>query len=115
MNMAIQPGDINGKIFTHSSRVTGLLPKAREGKPLQGAVAGGSGRRQGRYKYWTKDEIEDLKRLAEQHVRVTALARHFNRSVGAVRARASKEGISLTEKTPEKASPRLFPSPLSPP
>lgn len=113
--MAVQPGDIDVKISAHSSRVTGLLPQAREGRPMQAPLVGGSGRRQGRYKYWTKDEIEDLKRLAEQHVRVTALARRFNRSVGAVRARASKEGISLTEKAHEKASPQFFSSPPTQP
>lgn len=110
--MAIQPADINGsQKSAQSGHVAKLLPQIKDSGFVRPPVVGGSGRRQGRYKYWTKDEIEDLKRLAEQHVRVTALARRFNRSVGAVRARASKEGISLTEKTPEKSPPQLFPSP----
>lgn len=108
-------GDVDAKIVPRSRRGAGPLPQLQDGKVPQPSVAGGSGRRQGRYKYWTKDEIEDLKRLAQQHVRATALARHFNRSVGAVRARASKEGISLTEKAPEKSPPQLFPSPPAQP
>lgn len=107
--MVVQPGNIDSNKSARSARLTGLSPQARDGKAMQSPLVGGAGRRQGRYKYWTKDEIEDLKRLAEQHVRVTALARRFNRSVGAVRARACKEGISLTEKTPEKSPSQLFP------
>lgn len=111
MNMGAQLSDTNSNETPgESGDATNLLPQVR-GKPLSSPLTGGSGRRQGRYKYWTKDEIEDLRHLAKQHVRVTALARHFNRSVGAVRARASKEGISLTQKA-DKAPPQLFPSPF---
>ncbi|MGB3390506.1 MAG: hypothetical protein WBA88_21295 [Pseudaminobacter sp.] len=110
--MAIQSTQLNGShVSAKSGHVAGLLPQVKDSGPLRALVVGGSGRRQGRYKYWTKDEIEDLKRLAEQHVRVTALARRFNRSVGAVRARASKEGISLIEK-PNKTLPELPLPPL---
>lgn len=105
--MAIQPADIDGgQKSIKVGHVANLLSQVRDSGLLRPATASDSSRRQGRYKYWTKDEIEDLKRLAEQHVRVTALARRFNRSVGAVRARASKEGISLIEK-PNKAPPEL--------
>jgi hypothetical protein len=108
--MAIQLSDIDfSETPAKSAGVASLLPQARAGKPLHSGFVGGSGRRQGRYKYWTKDEIEELKHLAERHVRVTALARHFNRSVGAVRARACKEGISLTEKS-DKAPAQPPPS-----
>jgi hypothetical protein len=46
---------------------------------------------------WTQQEIAELKRLAAQHVRVTAIARELGRPVSAVEARAAVEGINLKE------------------
>lgn len=52
---------------------------------------------QRRYRYWTEQEISELKRMADAHMRVTAIARRLDRTVGSIRTRASQEGISLTE------------------
>ncbi|RJG46764.1 MULTISPECIES: hypothetical protein [unclassified Mesorhizobium] len=49
----------------------------------------------GRYKHWSKDDINLLKRLARKNESVALIARRLNRTVGAVRTRASAEGISL--------------------
>jgi hypothetical protein len=46
---------------------------------------------------WTHEDIEVLRQLAESHVRVNAIARRLGRTAGAVRYRASQEGISLIE------------------
>ncbi|MEI5681617.1 MULTISPECIES: hypothetical protein [unclassified Mesorhizobium] len=56
----------------------------------------------GRYKHWTPEDIAQLRRMARSQASVTAIARRFNRSVGAVRTRAYAEGISLAQgnKTP---------------
>ncbi|MEI5681701.1 MULTISPECIES: hypothetical protein [unclassified Mesorhizobium] len=65
----------------------------------------------GRYKHWSKDDINLLKRLARKNESVALIARRLNRTVGAVRTRASAEGISLArassdaEPTALKASP----------
>ncbi len=64
----------------------------------------------GRYKHWSKDDINLLRRLARKNESVALIARRLNRTVGAVRTRASAEGISLarppsdTEPTVSKAS-----------
>ncbi|WP_139238586.1 hypothetical protein [Mesorhizobium sp. YR577] len=56
----------------------------------------------GRYKHWTPEDIAQLRRMAGKQESVTAIARRFNRSVGAIRTRAYAEGISLAQgnKTP---------------
>lgn len=61
----------------------------------------------GRYKHWSKEDIAQLRRMAGKHASVTAIARRFNRSVGAIRTRAYAEGISLAqkEKAPRYRSP----------
>lgn len=51
----------------------------------------------GRYKHWTPEDIAQLRRMANSQASVTAIARRFNRSVGAIRTRAYAEGISLAQ------------------
>lgn len=48
-------------------------------------------------RHWTQREIAELRRLAAQHTRITAIARELGRPVSAVEARAAIEGISLKE------------------
>ena len=46
---------------------------------------------------WTQRDISELRRLAGEHVRVTAIARQLGRSIASVEARAAFEGIDLKE------------------
>ncbi|NGN44080.1 hypothetical protein G6N74_23720 [Mesorhizobium sp. CGMCC 1.15528] len=58
----------------------------------------------GRYKHWSKDDINLLKRLARKNESVALIARRLNRTVGAVRTRASAEGISLARASSDAES-----------
>lgn len=57
-----------------------------------------AGRQWGKYKYWAKKDVDRLRRMAEDQVRTSVIARRFNLSVRAVRARAAREGIRLVER-----------------
>ena len=46
---------------------------------------------------WSPEDLEHLKMLADSNVRVNAIARRLNRTISALRTKASKEGISLVE------------------
>lgn len=46
---------------------------------------------------WTQEEIAQLRKLAARHPRVTVIARQLGRSVSSVQARATLEGINLTD------------------
>jgi len=56
----------------------------------------------GRYKHWSSNDVNLLKRLARKNESVAMIARRLNRSVGAVRARAYAEGISLARNSGEQ-------------
>lgn len=47
---------------------------------------------------WTDDEVMELRRMADEQWRVSAIARQLNRTVAAVRHKAWLEGISLVER-----------------
>ncbi len=55
-------------------------------------------KRWGRYKYWTKRDIDKLRRLAAEQLRPSEIARRFNLPVRAVRSRALRERISLASR-----------------
>lgn len=46
---------------------------------------------------WTQRDISELRRLAGEQVRITAIARQLGRSIASVEARAAFEGIDLKE------------------
>ncbi len=52
-----------------------------------------------RSRRWTESDIAELRRMAEMHLRVSAIARRLDRTVSSVRHKAFLEGISLTEVT----------------
>ncbi|PSJ58484.1 hypothetical protein [Pseudaminobacter soli (ex Li et al. 2025)] len=64
-------------------------------RPSRVSKATGEGRRWGKYIHWSRKDVAELKRLAEEDMPTPAIARRFNRSARAVRSRAAREGISL--------------------
>lgn len=52
-----------------------------------------------RHQRLTHEDIDLLRHLAENGLRVTAIARRLGRTVGSLRTKAFKEGISLVEAT----------------
>lgn len=65
------------------------------GRPERAGASSKKKKRWGRYKYWTKRDIDKLRRLAAEHLRPSEIARRFNLPVRAVRSRALRERISL--------------------
>ena len=45
-----------------------------------------------RNRLWTDEEVLELRRLADEHLRVSAIARRLNRTVAAIRHKAWLEG-----------------------
>lgn len=69
-----------------------LKVRARTGRA---GAAPQAARKWGRYKYWTRAEIAELRRMAQQGVHVMTIARHFNLSVRAVRSYARRSRITF--------------------
>lgn len=64
--------------------------------PERAGVPTNKMKRWGKYKYWTKRDINKLRRLAAEQLRPSEIARRFKLPVRAVRSRALRERISLT-------------------
>lgn len=69
--------------------------RGRSGRVLKVARPG---RGWGKYIHWMRKDVAELKRLAAKSAPVSSMARRLNRSARAIRSRASREGISLTDR-----------------
>ena len=52
---------------------------------------------QRRFQRWTQNDLDQLRILAAQQIRVPAIARILGRTISSIRTKASAEGISLIE------------------
>ncbi|MET0599906.1 MAG: hypothetical protein ABWZ57_18790 [Mesorhizobium sp.] len=68
------------------------------GNVSKAPIAGGKRMVMRRNRLWTDEEVLELRRLADEHLRVSAIARRLNRTVAAIRHKAWLEGISLIER-----------------
>jgi hypothetical protein len=54
-----------------------------------------SGRRNGKYRPWSKDDHRELRRHSKAKTRVSVISRAMKRTVGALRQQALKLGLGL--------------------
>ena len=73
------------------------LPKAMRMRTRnsRAVTAASLDRKWGRYKYWTRADVAELRKMAGEGARVVTIARHFNLSVRAIRKRAARECIAI--------------------
>ncbi|MDH6229894.1 hypothetical protein M2281_000466 [Mesorhizobium soli] len=81
----------------YSDPASTALPAALRlaSRPSRASKATGEGRRWGKYIHWSRKDVAELKRLAEDNMSAPSIARRFNRSARAIRSRAAREGVSL--------------------